>query len=348
MAVYLIYRSAYETPLGRRVVRFEHRTLLAWFQANWAYATEFPENQNEWYDWSYGKAKEVGLEWVYGFGSVFELMVARDGPPKSAKQLKNWLHHKPYPEGVICAEEHALQASTDDDELDLAVMMFDDEFAKKHPDRVKFLLYDKLELPTRVRSVCGRFMWRGSLNDLQPQRRKSGATYAILLVIEDTGWLRDLFGPFRFKGVRLPEWAEFLGSVPDSVIEESEAISAWHAPGKWCRELIELRKLAIEKNCTTMRELLTAYEHTQQRDFASLDQTNRTWQRYRHPSLIQTSKHFAQIAFRETSTLYNGSHSHDRNLQWYFFDDLWGASNSDLAKSLLWFSKEQLSLFRET
>lgn len=266
MAVYLVYRSAYETPLGRRVVRFKHRTLLDWFQANWVHPTDFPVDTDEWHKCSYAKAKQVGLEWVYGFGSVFELMARRDGPPQSARQLKTWLHQKPYPEGSICAVEHAFQTATNDDELDLAVMMFDDEFAENHPDRVTFLLHDKLELPTHVRSDCARFVWRGSLNDLNPQWRKSGATFIILLVIEDTSWLIDLLGPFRFKGVRLPDWVEFLRDVPDSVIESSEAIDAWHSPGKWRRELITLRKLAIENSCTTICQLLTAHERAQQQE----------------------------------------------------------------------------------
>lgn len=348
MAVYLVYRSAYETPLGRRIIEFEEKTLLDWFLKNWSYAAEFPEDKDQWYTTAREKAKRLGLECVHGFTSIFELMAEHGDPPRSARQLRNWLHHKPYPEGLIYATEHAIQAATDDDELDLAVLMFDDVFASRHRERVTFLLHEKLKMPTRCIADCGRFVWRGSANNLDPKRRRPGATYVILLVIEDTSWLTDLLGPFRFQGIRLPDLVPFLESVPESVIEKSEAIPGWHSPGKWPQSLIQLRELAGAVRCKTIRELLEAHERSEQQEFEALDQTTRTWQQHRHLSLIQSSKHFAQIAFRTTMTLYDGSQSFDRNLQWYFFDDLWAASHRDLAKSLLWYAIEQLPLFSET
>ncbi len=344
MSVYFVLRTAYATPLGKRVVKFDDENLLAWFQRIWPQADDdasmFGQHQPE----------ALGIDDAYGIWWLFEQMVEQPSKPDSMEELTEWLDGQQYPEGEIEAIDHAWQVCTDDDELDIVVMMFDDEFATANPDRVAFLLHPDLLLPTEVK-VADSFEWTHQVNDLSPIGPEDEAeVFIILLAIDDSAWLRDLLKPFRFKGVSLPDFVDFLKEVPQSVIDESNAIEGWHAPNKWRKELLRLREIAIEKQCDSLESLLTAYEAEQAAKAAATQERNRSsWIHIRQPSTIQTDDHFAQVAFLTTSKMRSRPETtNDHNSQWFLFDKVWAASHPDLAKSLLWFGTLATPLFTKS
>ena len=329
MTVYFVCRSAYEVPLGRRINSFRDPDLLSWFQRVWPDEDSFPDDEDEWCEHQCKLAEKHGID-AYGTWHLFQSMMDRGSAPKTNRELMNWLDELDYPESIIQASEHAWQALTDDDELDIGVMMFDDQFARKYPERVAFLLHNKLKLPTRTSDHSRRFIWKGPVNEMTPVGNERGSVFAILLVVDDGGWLRDLLRPFRFRGVRLPEFPEYLRNANESGTVKS---------AKWRAGLAALAQLASEHPKKSFPQLLEIHEQVEQEEFDAIpaDTSEGAWQTTRFPSMIQKSKHFSQIAFRSRSVMTSsyGDLVYEMNLQWYFFDDLWAANHSDLAKSLL-------------
>src|SRR5437868_3451888 len=121
MAVYFVYRCHYGAPSEKHVRRFEYDTVLEWAQAVWL---EFGTD-----DAAYAYAKELlgGLQ-VYGFGDLFRAEShvrghLRIGPPQTMEDVHNWFQsmYDPTPANG----PHHVQIVTDDDEIDMAVIVFD-------------------------------------------------------------------------------------------------------------------------------------------------------------------------------------------------------------------------------
>jgi hypothetical protein len=369
--------------LGRRIVHFPDETLLAWFHRHWVVAGELPGDRTEsdWHDAAHARTEKIFHGGVYGFHKIWSAMMDRGSPPANVREMTEWLAGVGYPEGWLGAQPHALQIATDDDELDLAVLMFDDHFAEKHPDRVAYPLREVQALPENVKSRPAPFLWRGRMRDLRPARRGRGAVYLIFIVIHDTSWLIDLYGAFRIRGLRLPDLADYLRTVAPQILTPQEWKESWMPPGAWPEELRLLRWTALQAGAgadlgkilravdkldphRTVRRIQESRTVEQARTFLLGDPSacerdwravakaraakKSEWVHERRPTFVQASRHVAQLGFSETSHLprYESSR-HDQNTGWLFFDDLWAASHPDLARSLLWWANEQLPLFRE-
>ncbi|MFO0891092.1 MAG: hypothetical protein U0790_18350 [Isosphaeraceae bacterium] len=123
MSTYFVYRSHYAGPSGRHVRRFDSESVLGWFQRAW----EPAKRAEDAYAWV---KSEIGAD-VYGFASLFENARENDlSPPTSDGQLMAYLDEHLYVEGEIKYEPHALQVLTDDDEIELAYYLFDDEYVQ--------------------------------------------------------------------------------------------------------------------------------------------------------------------------------------------------------------------------
>ena len=140
MSVDFVYRSHYEGPSGKHVRRLEGDSVLGWFQAVWERAKE-ADDASEWVK------SEIGTS-IYGFASIFEAAREHDlPPPTSDRKLKSYLEEHLYVEGEIKYKPHALQVLTDDDEIELAYYVFDDEYVNQHPGRAAYLLHEDWRLP---------------------------------------------------------------------------------------------------------------------------------------------------------------------------------------------------------
>ena len=197
--IHVIYRTPYHAPMSTWLVTFDDATLFDWFDRIWPVFDEGVEIESKrWYEIVQETSDEIGLDKIYGFWFLIESM-AKSSKPANESELQKWLDGRNYPEGSIQAETHAFQAWTDDDETDLAVMIFDDHYRKANPQRVEFLLREKWELPVNIQADHD-FRWEGKNNLLQPKGTEEGNVWACLMVVDDCCWLMDLLGPFRFEG----------------------------------------------------------------------------------------------------------------------------------------------------
>ena len=135
MSITFVLRSPYE-PGGRYIKKFSHKSVLGWFQSVW-------DN---------GKDTEqiLGVEFYGGIGHLLDARLSENLPmPNSEKELVALLHKHSYV-GAVKMKSGCLEIETDNDEMYLCQYMIESSFAKKYPQRTKFLLRDGW-LPTRVK-----------------------------------------------------------------------------------------------------------------------------------------------------------------------------------------------------
>lgn len=361
--VYLVSRSEYEMPLGHRVDVFDSPDLLTWFQENWA-----SESLEEILARKGGD--ETGHQGSSAFCDVFGDM-QENKPPRSWKALKTFLADC-YTEGSIQFTEHAIQSITDDDEIDKAWYLFDEEFAKSNPQRASYLLHDgwKLDLavadvgspPPAVKTVIG-----------QPARSNGiGHVHCVFISARDGMTILDMTGNFRFDGLRLPEFRNFLceSEIPSGKAWDGREKAAWpeellllraallrsgpvafdqvleHLDGDRINAWLPLARPMSDLRFELKEPRLLAGDPEQcRKDFDRLteaisreDTSSSYWRHEMVSPLVQTSPHFCQIRFREKTSDRHGSLGHYRCWSWFFFDDLWIGAHPQLAESLLRYS----------
>jgi uncharacterized protein (TIGR02996 family) len=218
MAVYFVYRCHYGNPSEKHVRRFEADTVLDWFRSAWKPIAD-PDKAHAF------ARKLVGCR-VYSLGSLFEKIAENAwAPPATMRQLTRHLHDALYV-GEMKAGPHHVQIATDDDELEMAVYVFDDHYRAAHPGKADFLLNDGWQLPDGAGD--GAFATRERNQLLHRRRGGDGRTYLAFLAFYDSGNLDDLAGGFRFDGVRLPDFPRvLLAADPDE--------------DEWPRELVAIR-----------------------------------------------------------------------------------------------------------
>jgi len=336
MAVTFVYRSHYEGPLSRRVVRFDDASVLAWFQRVWAGARDAPSPR------AFIK-REMGGG-VYGFSSLFEAAKEKKiAAPRTLKQLEKLLDEHLYVEGEVRLDEHSLRVLTDDDEVMLAYFLFDEQAAP--PDRVAFLLRDSFPLPTT--SKQGRFKSPVEATPLLPGGKGKGRTWAVILTFYDSESFPSS-PPSVFEGIRLPDLLGHLRSVTPAVEREGthepdEEISSWPLELRLLRAAIRqgddslaqaLRRVAAYP----LSHVGSSTNHTlvgvgpQPGAWAEFERLARKFKPDSDPEklLIDASPHLLQAALHQTSSF--------GYQQLFLFDDLWAAANHDLAASLLRFA----------
>ena len=411
MKTYFVCRSQYEIPLGHRIVGFPSPSLLDWFQDNWIspelrnwlfdppaegafVPTHKPESK--WtdedvipihnYDSAHQHTEKVLNGGVYGFIAVWKAMAKWSGqPPQNAEELKRFISTIDYPEGQITFRDHALQCLTDDDEIEIAWYLFDEEFAKHHPERVAFLLHPTWQLDQKAGTET-------AIPATDPSRDLSGSgdppdngvVYCVFLSALDGMTLLDITGAYRFTGVRLPQFAGFIRSR-DVPLEKKTRLHSLKPT--WPEELILIRALAHSSKAEGFAEFLaevgdeelndkaaparamsdlrysikkpkflTGSAKSCWEDFERLQsyiaesrKGNRTvWVREMLPPRIQTSDHFCQIRFHERLNPEQGRNYEPVNYTWsyLFFDDHWIASHSDLAQSILHYAAGWQALYK--
>ena len=203
--VWFVYRSHYEGPLSKRIRRLEAPSIVAWFREKFGEARRASEP---------GRIAEQDLGgYVYGFGTVLEAAKEHDlSPPIATKALEKILREHLYVEGGpenIRIDDHTLRVRTDDDEVELAYFFFDDEAARRHPERVAWLLHDEPRLPDGA--ALRSFEPPIAIEPLTPAGAGEGNSYAVLLTHYDGQTLPGQ--ACVFPGVRLPELPAHLCRV---------------------------------------------------------------------------------------------------------------------------------------
>lgn len=209
MVVYFVYRSHYGNPGAFHVRRFEADTVLDWFRSIWK---GIPNEQPTWEASTYAE-KLIGRR-VYSFGSLFDHIHEHNWPPpKTMAELAGHLESALYVNEFKSGPHH-VQVMTDDDELEMAIYIFDDHYAKKHPERCAFLMREDWVLPDGM--AGGSFKPPKGVPKLNAGQRGEGCTYLAHFAAYDSGSLTDL-GPDEgfcltgcVPGVRVPDFPRFL------------------------------------------------------------------------------------------------------------------------------------------
>lgn len=220
MAVYFVYRSHYDNPGAFHVRRFDADSVLEWFRSIWQGISDEEPN----YKASAHAAKLIGRR-VYSFGSLFRCIHEYGWPPpKTMKQLAGRLESALYVNEFESGPNH-VQVLTDDDELEMAIYVFDDHYAKKHPDRCAFLMRDDWVLADG--GAVGKFKPPAGVPKQKWTVAGEGHTYFAHFAAYDSGSLTDL-GPDdgfclsgRVPGVRVPDFPRFL--IPLAARDRDEA-----------------------------------------------------------------------------------------------------------------------------
>lgn len=206
MAVHFVYRSHYDNPGCFHRKRFEADSLLAWFQSIWK-----PIRADDAGD----HAEELLGTHVYSFGNLFEKIDDEEWPvPKSMNAVAERLNEALYT-GEMKGGKNHIQILTDDDELEMAIYIFDDHFVAKHPDRTAFLTLDDWQLPDG--GEFGSFKPPPGVPKVLPKAvAGEGRTYFAHFAAYDSGGLTDLTpGELTgvIEGVRVPDLPRFLFAI---------------------------------------------------------------------------------------------------------------------------------------
>lgn len=338
--LYFVYRSGYEGPSRKRVVRVDDcPSPLEWFRRGCAEAKGWAGMDEEARVEAAQELVRAGCGGeVYGLWSVYEA-VAQHGlaPPESWAGLKELLGKHLYVEGEVVVEEPTVRVLTDDDEVTLAYTFLPESHALLHPERTAYLLHEEWQLPTSAGEPVG-FRAPVPLPVVRPPGAGPGTTWVVSLADQDSSFLSDLEdspAAIALPGVRLPDLPGYLREV---------------SVGDWPDLLLALRAALGERD----QDLLAAVERCRQHGVERLAGVCRegsyadmraalgpAWATLsaaparERPDLARASvsPHLLQLSTcRDWSHGAFTCHYYD---QWIAFDDLWAGAHPDLAGSLL-------------
>ncbi|MBS1956679.1 MAG: hypothetical protein JST89_21000 [Cyanobacteria bacterium SZAS-4] len=342
MTVYFVYRSHYETPTLNHLKKFDNGSVLEWFQQHWKqWALHVDDRAYE--------RRLFGCD-VYGFSSLFDSISDRGlAPPKSMKELQEYLTDYLYVEGDMRFGPDSIQVLTNDDELELAYYFFDDYYLKPSDGKTSFLLREEWRLPENFSSDSTRL--KGECTSIAPAGGGSGTTYCAFLSYYDGANLTDTGGPICIDGIRLPNLIRYLHDSQPGVA--ANGISDWPFELRLMRALLpENVEHSSSADLERVLEQASRYPVAQITNAgddggfgtASLAQSKLDLEKLLKggggyvecdPPLIQVDEHVAQISLNTDSwdkvKLYQ---------RWIFFDDLWAGDNVDLAESILCYANK--------
>lgn len=336
--VWFVYRSHYAGPLSRRVRRLAAPSILAWFQRKLEEARTAAEPHRV-------ADKDLG-GYVYGFGTVFKAAQEHDLPtPRDMEELRALLHEHLYVEGGpehIRLDEHSVRVRTDDDEVQLAYFFFDDEAARRHPDRVAWLLHEEPRLPEGAADAP--FHPPAEVEELLPDGGGEGATYACLFTHYDGQTLPGT--ACVLAGVRLPGLVSHLRTVIPATKPQawsSDWLDTWPVEMRLLRALLDPQHPADRALAPALERgalfpisvLMNSGNHSRLGvglQAAARDEFYRAAKGLKTEgdpakSIVHASRNAALVCAHTSK-----SFGHQ---QWVLFDDRWAAAHPELAASII-------------
>lgn len=309
MNIYFAYRNGYKEN-SRHLKIFESDSILTFFQENWEKICD--EENNSFIDL-------FGVK-VYGF-PIWQMDDSpKPGPPKNIIELIEIIEKYIY-SNEVDGNENCIQVFTDDDEIELAWYVFNEEYKNENWDIVSIWFQEKL--PTNFGSIGVSLNCETNL--ILPKGEGVGNTYFASVRIEDSEHLESMDGIYQIKGVRLPD---FLGYLRTCEIECANS-NCWNG----IANLNYIQKIAKELNNNSLDQVL---RFITQYPLGSL--TNRDLERIK----IDNIKNMKFLNKMEKSSLLISEHLCELcinigfNMFNYiiFFDDLWLETNLNLGKSI--------------
>ncbi len=352
MSISFVYRTPYAGPIGKHIRRLEADSILDWFRRVWTHAA-LGEDEDEWNRNAMAWVEaDFGYD-VYGLSSIFA--AAREfalPPPETDNQLAEYLSKYLYVESSVLISPHAIQAYTDDDEMELAYYFFDDQFAREHPEHTAYLLYEDWRLP--VSSGSRPFVSSIEPPELQPMGTGSGTTY---LLFQNPGiqYFDELWRdpPRRIEGVRLPDLRDYLQQAePDADWPiELRLLRLSACQSRLCRSwLLEALDEVTRTPLSFLKQDMTSVVPTILKDalpdrplLGTVEEAKAQLDTYREVALSRSSRPCHQkpnnlVALHEHIAQFGIYPGGGPFHQWILFDDLWAGEHEHLAQSLLRFA----------
>jgi hypothetical protein len=338
--VYLVLRSEYQEPYGRKILEFQDSPdLVSWLRAHWLTRQDLiainPEIAKEprfdpydWQDEIHTLRKAVIGDTPSGLSELFVRMVDQP-PPEDMDAVRKFidLFEGDYGEGGIELNGSSIQAYTNDDEIDMAWYLFDQAFADQFPGRTRFLLHKPLELP----ETFGGAAWKASM-EIREIGKGEGATFCCFFSSLDGSTLLEIDGCFSLPA-RLPELGTWLAAQQIGFKKGKFGVET-----DWHENLILLRAFSLEEPTHSFEKalrLFDSYGLDLARDFSDFRhskkkpcmmsggpdecagdinalfkhlETEKTknsnrpsyWRFHSEPSLFQFSPHLCQVVFAKT------------------------------------------------
>lgn len=354
MPVYFVYRCHYGAPNEKHLRRFEYDTVLEWAQAVWL---EFGTD-----DAAYAYARELlgGLN-VYSFGSLFlaESHVRerlRTGPPQTIEAVHEWFQRMYDP--TIEAGPHHVQVLTDDDEIDMAVLICDDHYRVANPGKADFLLLPDWELPGGSSDEPAPDLSAIRTAPVEPRSNGEGVLYVFREESQSEN-LRDKNAcdrAGRVEGVRVPDLARHLLCTPETEDQEYALceVRAFltdllaNPTGEDAGFLVAIRDNPAEQahwdaysDWLEEHDLPPAGLHLLDRALRSEKFSHQGANRNPAFDRVKVTPHMAQACKHEDrwrDPMTDEITERDTFVQFIFFDDRWAAANPSLAKGILTFA----------
>jgi hypothetical protein len=350
MTAYLVYRSPYDSPLGKHVARLPDDTVLAWFQRCWGCAGTSQDEDARHLRAEAWLRDELGAE-VYGLSSIFTRAVVYRLPcPGSERQLFTLLRKHLYIEGdqkeqLLC-KPGVIQALTNDDNLDVAYYFCDDAYLNEHARLATFLLHEPWRLPAA--SGTGGFRPRVGTRTIDTGVDGEDGLYLVVTEESDKCEMVRLHQnpPVFLPGVRLPQLVSWLRNTNPADDWPDVLALLWALlpePGELSAD--DLRD-GLGRVCWFPGSVLSAVPEARALGRAEASrflEENRgrflgeKWRCGWSQSHVQTSPHLAQLCWCITQGP-EWAWRRDVYNQWYLFDDCWASANADLADALMRFA----------
>lgn len=216
MPVYFVYRCHYGAPNEKHLRRFEHDSVLAWARDVW--------RQFDTDDAAFHHARDLlGGLYVYSFDNLFRADPddgTRFPRPETMAQVHHWFAAMYDP--TVVGGPHHVQVVTDDDEIDMAVLVFDEHYREANPGKADFLLLPDWELPGGASDGPSPDLSEIRTEAVEPRGRGEGVLYVFHEEVQASN-LSDKNGGdrcARVEGVRLPDLARHLLTTADEEDQE--------------------------------------------------------------------------------------------------------------------------------
>ncbi len=380
--VHFILRSEDELPHGRRIVEDRSNDLVEWFQRHWLTRDTLvstnpdryiPENFDplDWTDELCQLRSHVFGGSFYGLSEFFIKMLDRRCPV-DLQEVRDFISSFDgrYSEGGISMVESAIQANTDDDEIDISWYLFDTDFDEAYPERTLFLRRSEVTLPTgtgdgvwtpvtQVKSISGVEM------------RNSIQSYFCFFSAQDGLTITEIEGCYALP-TDMSNAAAWLASQGiTAAVVESKYIK--YISSDWPDEFTLLRAFLLLSKSGTLDEalhlflesdkkvlgwlprvfsdyrtsinepkFLTGDAATCRKDLERMlkdsdgDDRNESGGKWEDKSTFQSSPHMTQAVFAEAGfSIYNPEEPVGTARQWIFFDSYWASKHPELAEGIL-------------
>lgn len=332
--MYLIYRSWDQGVLGKHVRHLPEPTVLLWVRRMWAdvmVAISGLEEERASATAHSLLTDELGAS-VYGLAHLF---LGGGPPPQSMREVRT-LAHTRLPDTEQCnADEQSLRVLANGLTYEVAYYLLDDDAAAARPQRWSYPLHQgplpHTPPPGPVSRPSGASP--GFVCPVPPVRLTSqppsgpGTSYALLLTCRSVHYSVGWDPPYILPGVRIPH----LGAA----LREIAAPAA-----DWPLELRVLRALVAPgengigpalQRCTRW----PGYSSPQAQDsgFVHIESHEDALRVIESSSPAQAERHVVTVG-EHAAQLSIGTGFGDFE-QWFLFDDVWAAAQTDLALSLV-------------